>query len=136
MADPSEPKLFRSSAPEFAGYLISEDDHGSLVAWPAEPKGWARRTPYTGPKRALEEVPRVQAKRTGWPHAPRGPDPQGGEPMVSRGLRATDDQFAKWQRAARKRDQEWGDWARDRLNTAADRELAEDDPRPRGKGRS
>lgn len=128
-------KLYRSK--EMPGHWIAED-HGALMIWPAEHGGWAKRTAYTGGKRQLEEVPRAMARGTGWPGGGRGPAPRAasGVPSKTIGLRATPDEHDKWRRAAKKREQNLAGWARDTLNSEADRTLGEADaarPRPKGK---
>jgi len=129
-------KLYRS--PAMPNHWIGEDKLGGLVQWPAERGGWEQRTPYTGPKRQLEEVPPAMARGTGWPGGGRGPAPRAasGVPSKTIGLRVTDDERTKWQRAADVHEQSLAGWARDELNSAADRTLSEADAaRPRSKGK-
>jgi hypothetical protein len=118
------------------GYWIGED-HGALMVWPVERGGWAKRTAYTGGKRQLEEVEPALARGTGWPGGGRGPAPRdaSGKPSKTIGLRCTDDEREKWERASGKRAQPFAVWARNTLNSEADRTL-EDDGRPRSKGKS
>lgn len=104
------------------------------MLWPAERGGWAKRTVYTGGKRQLEEVPPAMARGTGWPGGGRGPAPRAGVAAKTIGLRATDDERARWQRAADMRETNLAGWARDTLNAEADRTLGEADVKPR-KGR-
>ena len=119
-------------------HWIGEDQLGGLVQWPMERKGWALRTPYTGPKRQLEEVPTAMARGSGWPGGGRGPAPRAasGVPSKTIGLRVADDERARWQRAADVKEQTLAAWTRDELNAAADRVLGEaDTARPRSKGK-
>ena len=114
------------------GHWIAED-HGALMIWPAEPKGWTRRHAYTGSKRGFEEVPPAMARGTGWPGAGRGPAPRAGVAAGTTGLRATDAERARWKQAADKRGQPFASWARDMLNSEADRVLGPGDVKPRPK---
>ena len=119
-------KLYRS--PEYPGQWIGTDAEGALVRWPMEPSGWAKRTPFTGAKRQLEEVSTALARGTRWPgggRAPRPRDPTGKPSDAQIGLRATQDERALWERAADAREQSLTAWARNELNTAATRTLAE-----------
>ena len=129
-------KLYRS--PTMPSHWIGEDKLGNLMQWPAARGGWEQRTSYTGPKRLLEEVPPAMARGSGWPGGGRGPAPRSasGVPSKTIGLRVTDDERAKWQRAADVREQTLAAWTRDEINAAADRVLGEADadrPRPKGK---
>jgi len=109
-------KLYYSA--EIADHWIGEDRHGALVVWPAEPRGWTHRTPYTGGKRPLEEVSPALARGTGWPGALGGKiRAPSGAPSKPVGVRATDDERAAWERAAGER--KLSDWIRDTLNAAA-----------------
>jgi hypothetical protein len=128
-------KLYRS--PELPGQWIGNDSEGALVRWPDEPGGWAKRTPYTGGKRQLEEVEPALARGTRWPGAGRAPrprDPAGMRSDTQIGLRATKQERAKWERAAEVHEQSLTTWARDELNTAADRTL-EGNAAPRSKNK-
>jgi hypothetical protein len=104
-----------------------------------EPNGWLKRTPYTGGKRQLEEVAPALARGTRWPGAGRAPrprDPAGMPSDAQVGIRATQEERATWLRAAEVRDQALAAWARDELNAAATRILAElTDPPSRSKPR-
>ena len=127
-------RLFRSK--EHPDHWIGEDQHGALLLWPAEPKGWLRRTPYTGGKRQLEEVESALARGTGWPGGGYGPPPRApsGKSSKTLGVRVTEDERRYWQRAAKVRDQGLSDWVRDSCNEAADRTLGEiGDARTRSK---
>ncbi len=128
-------KLYRS--PEYPGQWIGTDAEGALVRWPIEPNGWAKRTPYTGGKRQLEEVSPALARGTRWPGAGRAPrprDPSGQPSDAQLGIRATQEERATWQLAAEAREQSVAAWARDELNVAAARTLADlADSRPRSK---
>lgn len=120
-----EMKLFRATA--LPGRLIGEDKHGGLVHWPAEPRGFAQRTPYTGPKRQLEEIDPKLARGTGWPGARGGRLPLRGAPSKPLTIRVTDQERGAWQRAAAERERSLGEWIREICNTEAA------DPRPRSK---
>lgn len=120
-------KLFRSAS--LPGRWIGEDKHGALVHWPAEPRGFAQRTPYKGPKRELEEVEPALARGTGWPGARGGRLPSRGSASKPLTLRVTDQERKAWQHAADDRERRLSDWIRDTCNTEAA------DPRPRPKGK-
>ena len=126
-------KLFRSK--EHPDHWIAEDEHGVLMVWPGRPKGWAKRAGYTGSKRLLEEVEPALARGTGWPFGPVGRRPRNGEASNTLGIRVTTSERTKWQRAADKRERGLTVWARDELNSAADRTLAEPDTKQRSKGK-
>jgi hypothetical protein len=112
-------RLFRS--PDLPGRWIGEDKHGGLVHWPAEPGGWAQRTPYTGPKRALEEVEPVLARGTGWPGAGRGRPRRHPSPVKTFGIRSTVEEISEWTECAKEERKQPSVWARDELNAAAKR---------------
>jgi len=119
-------KLYRS--PEYPGQWIGTDAEGALVRWPIAPDGWAKRTPYTGGKRQLEEVSPVLARGTRWPGAGRARrrrDPSGKPSDAQIGIRATQEEHAGWQRAAELREQTFAAWVRDALNAESTRTLAE-----------
>ena len=120
-------KLYRSK--EYPDHWVGEDEHGALLLWPAKPRGWLKRTPYTGSKRVLEEVSPALARGTKWPGAIGGKlrDPSG-KPSRPIAIRATDDERAAWQRAADERETSLTVWARDTLNSAAAQPV-----RPKGK---
>ena len=112
-------KLYRPR--EIPDHWVGEDRHGALLLWPAKPKGWSKRTPYTGGKRQLEEVSPTLARGTGWPGAVGGkPRALSGERSTrSIGVRATAEERAAWESAAG--DRRLSDWIRDTLNVAAGR---------------
>ncbi|HWO20380.1 MAG TPA: hypothetical protein VNO30_16540 [Kofleriaceae bacterium] len=119
-------KLYRS--PEYPNHWIGTDAEGALVRWPMEPSGWAKRTPYTGGKRQLEEVLPALARGTRWPGAGRSRrprDPAGKPSDAQIGIRATQEERATWQRASEAREKTLAAWVRDELNAAATRTLAE-----------
>jgi hypothetical protein len=118
-------RLYRSQ--EMPDRWIGEDKHGALVHWPVEPGGWAQRTPYTGPKRALEEVDPRLARGTGWPGGGTGRPPRKGSPAQTFGIRASADEVAAWKRRADEEHKKPTVWAREELNSAA--------ARPRGKSK-
>jgi hypothetical protein len=100
-------------------HLVGEDRAGALLLFPATARGWAKRTPYTGPKKALDEVKPSEGRRTGWPGAIGGkPRSETGKPSAhSIGVRVTDDERAAWEHAAG--DMRLSDWIRATLNDAA-----------------
>ena len=132
MADDRK-KLYRSK--EHPDHWIGEDEHGVLMIWPARPRGWLKRTGFSGSKRQLEEVDPSLARGTGWPFGPVGRRPRDGEASSTLGIRVTTSERAKWQRAADKHDRNLTVWARDELNEVADRMLREGATRPRSKGK-
>lgn len=110
-------RLFRSK--EHPDHWVGEDEHGVLMLWPAQPRGWAKRTGYNGAKRQLEEVEPALARGTGWPFGGRGPKARSPSGAVSKtiALRATAEERAAWERAAGER--KLSDWMREALNDAA-----------------
>ena len=110
-------KLYRSR--EMPDHWIGEDEHGVLMIWPAQPRGWVKRKGYVGAKRQLEEVVPALARGTGWPGGGRGPTSRSGTGVVSKpvGLRATEEERAAWEAAAGER--KLSDWMREVLNAAA-----------------
>lgn len=110
-------KLYRSK--EHLDHWIGEDEHNVLMLWPARPRGWAKRTGYSGGKRQLEEVEPALARGTGWPFGGRGPKARSPSGVVSKtlGLRVTNEERAAWESAAGER--KLADWMRDTLNAAA-----------------
>src|SRR5215207_3700622 len=104
-------RLYRSE--EHPDQWIGEDEHGVLMLWPRRPRGWAKRTGYTGGKRDLQEVEPALARGTGWPFGGRGPKSRSPSGAVSQmiGLRATVEERAAWERAAG--DRRLSDWMRD-----------------------
>ena len=118
-------RLYRSK--EHPGHWIGEDAHGALMIWPAEPRGWTKRTHYDGGKRQLEEVEPALARGTGWPGGGKGRRPKRGAPAKGLTIRVTDGERAEWERAAEDNEKGLSDWVRDTCN----REAAA--PRPRSK---
>lgn len=117
-------KLFRS--PEMPGHWIGQDRAGGMVVWPIEPGGWSKRTPYTGPRRPLQEVSPAEARGTGWPGAGGGRPPRaGGKPGKLVGIRASDEERSAWAAEADAEDKALSEWARDELNAAAERRRRE-----------
>ena len=112
-------KLYRSR--EMPGRWIGEDGHGALVHWPAEPRGWAKRTPYKGGKRGLEEVDPRLARGTGWPGGGTGRPPRQGAPARTFGIRASAEEVEVWKQRAKEEHKRPTVWARDELNAAAAR---------------
>src|SRR5215218_5696893 len=100
-------RLYRSQ--EMPGRWIGEDKHGGLVHWPAIPKGWAQRTPYTGGRRQLEELAPAMARGTGWPGGGRGPRARGDEPSKPVTIRVTAQERASWEHAAEEHDRTLSD---------------------------
>jgi hypothetical protein len=126
-------KLHRSK--DHPGFLIGVDEHDVLMIWPARPKGWAKRKGWTGGSRGLEKAELEEARGTGWPYGPVGRRLRAGEPSSTLGIRVTASEREKWQRAADKHERVITAWARDELNTAADRTLGENDAKPRSKNK-
>ena len=118
-------RLYKSA--EYPGQWIGTDAEGALVRWPAERGGWQRRTPYTGPKRALEEVDPVRARGSGWPGGGTGRPLRHGAPTRMFGIRATGDEITSWTQRAEEAHKRPAVWARDELNASA--------ARPRGKSK-
>jgi len=114
-------KLFRSS--QLPGQWIGHDKRLGLVMWPAEKGGWQQRTPYTGPRRALEEVEPALARGTGWPGAGGGRRPlaASGKPSKLVGLRVPEEERAEWEAAAEGDGKTLSEWLRDTANEAARR---------------
>lgn len=113
-------KLYRSEA--MPDRWIGEDQDGALVHWPKEAGGWERRTPYTGPKRGLQEVIAILARGTGWPGGGRGPAPRSDQPSNRRiTLRATDAEADAWEERAGAEGKGVTVWARDELNAVVKR---------------
>lgn len=110
---------------------IGEDEHGVLMIWPAQPRGWTKRTGYTGSKRQLEECEASLARGSGWPGGGTGRRPRGGAPSKSLTIRVTDEERATWERAATEHERGLSDWIRDTCNAAAAGE-----PRPRSKNKT
>lgn len=110
-------RLYRSR--DLPGRWVGEDQDGALVHWPEEPGGWARRTPYTGARRQLEEVEPARARGTGWPGAGRAKrrrDPAGAPTSTSIGVKATVAEREAWTHRAGEEGKSISGWARDTLN--------------------
>lgn len=113
-------KLYRS--PQLPDLWIGEDAYGALVQWPAASGGWQQRTPYAGPRRALEAVEPALARGTGWPGVPTGRPARAGGPSRNVTIRAAEDERAAWERAAGAAGAEsLSEWGRRELNAAAAR---------------
>ena len=111
-------RLFRSK--EHPEHLIGEDRAGALLLFPAAPRGWTRRTPYTGGKRQLEEVSPVEGRGTGWPGAIGGkPRSTSGASVHSISVRVTTEERDLWESAAGER--RLSDWIRETLTATARR---------------
>ena len=119
-------RLYRS--PEMPDRWIGEDKHGALVHWPVATGGWAQRTPYTGPKRVLEEVDPRLARGTGWPGGGTGRPPRQGSPAQNFGIRASLDEIAAWKSRAEEENKKPTVWARDELNAAVTRRRGKPKP--------
>jgi hypothetical protein len=52
-------------SPTLPTHWIAREGH-QIVMWPAIPDGWAQRTPYVGPTRALTPCDGIEAAGTGW----------------------------------------------------------------------
>jgi hypothetical protein len=111
-------KLYRSKV--HVEHWIGEDRHGALLIFPAKPRGWASRTPFSGSRLDLEEVSPVLARGTKWPGAIGGkPRDPSGKPSRTVGIRATDNERTAWQLAADASGLSLTDWARRSLNQVA-----------------
>lgn len=110
-------KLYRPKEPP--DHLVGEDRAGALLLFPAVPRGWAKRTVWTGARRQLEEISPAEGRRTGWPGAiggkPRGPSAS----VYSISVRVTAEERDLWLGAAGER--RLSDWMRDTLTAAARR---------------
>src|SRR5262245_58324081 len=99
------------------------------MLWPARPRGWVKRTGYSGGKRQLEEVDPGLGRGTGWPGSPVGRRPGGIRAADTQlGVRATREERAEWQRAADDTGRKLAEWARDELNAAAARPRSKSKP--------
>jgi hypothetical protein len=121
-------RLYRSK--DHPDHWVGEDTHGSLMLWPAGPRGWSKRTAYGGAKRALEEVEAGLARGTGWPGGGTGRRPSRGEASKPLTIRVTDQERRAWERAAKEREQGLSDWIRNSCNATAS-----EDVRPRAKSK-
>lgn len=119
-------KLYKSK--EHPGHWIAQDEGpGTLVIWPAAPRGWSKRKFLARTLREvdhldLEEVDPALARGTWWPGTPRsarGPRPRAGVAAQARSIRATDAEVAAWSEAAAPGS--WRTWATRTLNEAAGR---------------
>lgn len=111
-------KLWRS--PLLPSIWIGEDLQGALVQWPAERRGWQRRTVYAGQRRVLVAVDPAEARGSGWPGGGRGKLPRaGGRASRPFTIKVADEERAAWESAAGARPV--SEWARDELNAAATR---------------
>lgn len=124
-------RLYRST--EHPGFWIGEDAAGSLMLWPATPRGWPKRVGYGGGKRQLEEVEPREARGTGWPGGGVGRRPLRGAPSKSLTIRVTDQERGAWEHAASVNEQGLSDWIRDACNTVAATTAS---ARPRAKSKS
>jgi hypothetical protein len=109
-------RLYRSD--EHPDQLVGEDQHRALVVFPATPKGWARRTPYTGERSKLVEISPALARGTKWPGARGGrvADPSGKPRSRFVAIMATDEQRARWAAAAAERGLTLSQWTREALD--------------------
>jgi hypothetical protein len=114
-------KLYRS--PDHPGLWIGQDKLGGLVQWPAEPKGWTKRTPFKGSRRGLEVAEPALARGTGWPGTSGGQRPRApsGKPGRNRTIRATDDDWETWREIAEAEGRSVSEWACRELSAAAKR---------------
>jgi hypothetical protein len=65
--DPSKELALYQAPGDDPGLLVGEDRDGSLHVFRAERLGWRSRTPFSGAPGALERIPILIAKHTGWP---------------------------------------------------------------------
>jgi len=119
MEEKLKPRLYR--ARDLPGMWVAEDEHGVLMVWPAEPRGWRKRTAYTGPKRTLELVEPALARGTGWAGGGRAHKPRSatGRPAKPVSIRATEEEREAWEGAAKHLQRTLSDWCRGELNDAA-----------------
>jgi len=111
-------RLYRTTA--LPTSWIGEDELGALVSWPRERLGWLRRTPYSGRRSDLEEVPPALARGTRWPGAGSGRPPRtDGAASKNVTIRASDAERAAWEQAAG--NLALATWAQRELNAAARR---------------
>lgn len=118
-------KLYRPR--HLAGHLVGEDKAGALLLFPAEPGGWAKRTPWTGSMKSLDEISPAEGRRTRWPGAIGGAPRAGTASKHQLGVRVTDDERTAWERAAE--GAPLSDWIRNTCNAAA----SEWKPHPKGR---
>jgi hypothetical protein len=87
---------------------------------------------YTGLKRGLEEVAPALAKGTGWPGGGRAHHPRSatGRPSQPVTLRATEEERAAWEGAAKHLKRTLSEWCRSELNDAAARVMGSGSARP------
>ena len=99
--------------------FVGEDKAGALMVFPAQPRGWSKRSAYPGSKRSLDEVPAPEGRGTGWPGAIGGkPRSASGQPSVYQiSVRITAEERDSWLAAAG--DGRLADWIRSTLNGAA-----------------
>jgi hypothetical protein len=121
-------KLFRSDA--LPGQWIGEDRHGRLMVWPAEPRGWLKRTAYVGSKRALVPAEPAGARGTGWPGGPTGRKARTGGPSLPSPvtIRVTAEERKNWEQAAKDHGRRLSDWCRDTLNRESARPRSKSKP--------
>lgn len=113
-------KLFR--APHHPDHWIGEEaDDGALVIWPAEPRGYTRRRSWLGGRRGLEEVESALARGTGWPGGPVGRRPRAASPSKKFGIHSSVAEIDAWSARAATEGKPPSVWARDELNSAAER---------------
>ena len=123
-------RLYRSR--DLPSQWIGTDQAGALMVWPNEKRGWAKRVSYTGPKRALEEVEPALARGTGWAGGGRAHHPRSatGRPSKPVAIRATEEERAAWEGAAKHLKRTLSEWCRGELNDAATRVMGSEAARP------
>lgn len=115
-------RLYRSR--DLPGQWVGTDQAGALMLWPAEKRtGWAKRVGWTKGTRGLEEVAPALAKGTGWPGGGRAHHPRSATGLPSKPFtfRATEEERALWESAAKHLKRTLSKWCRDELTTAAKR---------------
>ena len=110
-------KLYRPR--NSADVFVGEDKAGALMVFPAQPRGWGKRSAFRGKRASLEEVPAAEGRRTGWPGAIGGkPRAASGEPSLYQlSVRVTAEERDIWLAAAG--DDSLANWMRTTLTTAA-----------------
>ena len=123
-------QLYRSR--DLPGCWIGTDKTGALMMWPAEKRGWTKRTAYTGPKRALERVEPALARGTGWTGGGRAHHPRSatGRPSKPVAIRATEEEREAWEGAAKHLKLTLSEWCRGELNEAVVRVMGSEAARP------
>jgi hypothetical protein len=109
-------KLYRPR--DRSDVLVGEDKAGALMIFPAQPRGWAKRSAYKGSKKSLDEITASEGRRTGWPGAIGGKTRTPGQASVYQiSVRVTAEERELWVAAAG--EGSLADWMRSTLTAAA-----------------